>query len=877
MITTFLFTDIEGSSRLWEQEPGRMQAALAQHDGICRAAVEANHGEVVKMTGDGMYAAFVDPADALRATLALQSALADPANTHGIALRVRCGVDIGVVERRDNDFFGSVVNRAARIMSSAHGGQILLSQAVANLLIRRLPDGVELLDLGSIRLRDLSQPERVYQVAHPSLRRSFPALRSLLAAPNNLPQQVTSFVGREGPMAETKAMLANARLLTLLGMGGLGKTRLALQVAADVIDDYPDGVWFVELAPLADGQRVALAVASALGVKEEPGHPVQDALAKYVEDRKLLLVLDNCEHLLDACAALVASLLQAGPRLKLLATSREPLRAAGEVTYHVPALAVPELHRAPPLEALTQYDSVRLFNDRAAAMMPDFRLTDGNATAVAAICHCLDGIPLALELAAARVRNLPVETIAERLSDRFRVLTGGSRTVLPRQQTLRACIDWSYNLLTEAERALLRSMAVFAGGFSLEGAEVVGAGPEIDSADILELLTQLVDKSLVEFDAKRNRYRLLETVRQYAHELLLVSEEQEEAARTRHLDFYLALVGEADGKLYGPDQGDWLARLDEERENLLAAHAWCGLADARADSGLRLLLAVQLYWMRRGMLRLGHQVTVEALERPAARARSFARCRALYAAGNLGRAMGRYDEAQVYVEESLAIGRELGDRQRIAAALVLLGTIFSEKGELAEARSCFEESLALAEALGDSLRVTNALGSLGRLCNTEGDADAAEVFFERSLALSRQHGYRNTIASLQCDLALVSIRRKRVDRAAALLSDALAIVEEIGSKSSGLEILRIAAALAATRSEWERAARCHGASTAESLRQGFAANPSDTVVTPLIALARSTLGEAAYAAAENGGQKMPYEEAMAEVRAWLAATSPKQP
>jgi predicted ATPase/class 3 adenylate cyclase len=875
MITTFLFTDIEGSSRLWEQQPGRMQTALAQHDMICRAAVEANHGIVAKMTGDGMCAAFDDPVDALKATLALQTALVEPANTHGIALRVRCGMDIGVVERRDNDYFGNVVNRAARIMSCAHGGQILLSQAVANLVIRRLPDGMELLDLGSIRLRDLAQPERVFQVAHPALRRSFPALRSLVVTPNNLPQQVTSFIGRDGQMAEIKAMLSNSRLLTLLGMGGLGKTRLSLQVAADVIDDYPDGVWFVELAPLADGQRVALAVASVLGVKEEPGHPVQDALAKYVEDRNLLLVLDNCEHLLDACAALVSSLLQAGPRLKVLATSREPLRAAGEVTYHVPALAVPELHRASPLEALTQYDSVRLFSDRAAAMLPDFQLTDGNATAVAAICHCLDGIPLALELAAARVRNLPVETIAERLSDRFRVLTGGSRTVLPRQQTLRACIDWSYNLLTEPERALLRSLAVFAGGFTLEGAEAVGAGSEIDSAEVLDLLTQLVDKSLVEFDAKRHRYRLLETVRQYAHELLLASEEQEEAARTRHLDFYLALVGEADGKLYGPDQGDWLARLDEERENLLAAHAWCGLADARADSGLRLLLAVQLYWMRRGMLRLGHEVTVEALERPAARARSFARCRALYAAGNLGRAMGRYGEAQVYVEESLAIGRELGDRQRIAAALVLLGTIFSEKGELAEARRCYEESLALAEALGDSLRVTNALGSLGRLHNTEGDADAAEAFFERSLALSHQHGYRNTVASLQCDLALVSIRRKRVDRATALLSDALAIVEEIGSKSSGLEILRISAALAATRSEWERAARCIGASMAESRRQGFAANPSDTVVTPLLAQARSTLGEAAFAAAENDGEKMAYEEAIAEVRAWLCAMSPK--
>ena len=282
-------------------------------------------------------------------------------------------------------------------------------------------------------------------------------------------------------------------------------------------------MWFVELAPLADGQRVALTVASVLGVKEEAGYLVQEALAKYVKDRKLLLVLDNCEHLLDACAALVSALLQAGPRLTVLATSREPLRAVGEVTYHLPPLAVPELRDDSRLDALTRCDSVRLFSDRAVATQPAFQLTEGNANAIAAICHCLDGIPLALELAAARVRSLPVETIAVRLSDRFRVLTGGSRTVLPRQQTLRACIDWSYNLLTEPERALLRSMAVFAGGFTLEGAEAVGTSPGIDRADVLELLTQLVDKSLVEFDAKRHRYRLLETVRQYAHELLLTS------------------------------------------------------------------------------------------------------------------------------------------------------------------------------------------------------------------------------------------------------------------------------------------------------------------------------------------------------------------
>ncbi len=868
MITTFLFTDIEGSTKLWEQEPNRMQPALARHDLLCRTATATNHGIVAKMTGDGMCAAFDDPLDALRTAIALQSALLDPGATHGIPLRVRCGLDMGAVERRDNDYFGNVVNRAARIMSAAHGGQVLLSAAVAGLVANRLTDGVELLDLGSVRLRDLANPERVYQVVHPLLRRNFPALRSLEAVPNNLPQQVTSFVGREPQLAETKALLGKARLLTFLGMGGLGKTRLSLQVAADVIEQFPDGVWLVEMAPLADGQRIAPAVAAVLGVEEAGGRTVQEALTAYVKDRQLLLIFDNCEHLLHACAELAISLLQSGPQVKILATSREPLREAGETTYLVPPLAVPQFAGTPMLD-LEQCDSVRLFNDRATAMQPAFKVTEQNAAAVAAICHRLDGIPLAIELAAARVRSLPVEKIAERLSDRFQVLTGGRRTALPRQQTLRACIDWSYNLLTEPERALLRRMAVFSGGFSLEGAEAVGTGPHIERSDVLDLLTQLVDKSLVELDAKHQRYRQLETVRQYAHELLLASAELDET-RTRHLQFYLALVGEADRHLFGPEQGAWLARLDIELENLLAAHAWCASADERAELGLQLVLAVQLYWMRRGYLRLGYRVTVEALERPGAQARTFARCRALYAAGNLSTPMGRYREAQAYVEESLEIGRELGDDQRIAAALVLLGTIFTDQGNLGAARPCYEESLALAEALGDTLRVSNALGSLGHLHSREGDLERAEARFEKSLALSRKHGYRNNIAKIQCDLALVSIRLARVDRAQASLQEALAIAEDIGSKAIGLTVLGNSAALAAGQRDWERAARCYGASIAESRRQGFAAIPNHSLVLPLLASARGTLGEQSFAAAERGGEKLPYGEAIAEVRAWLS-------
>lgn len=870
--TTVLFTDIEGSTRLWEREPARMRSALAHHDALCGAAVEAHRGTVVKMTGDGVYAVFDDPSDALRATISLQSALVDPAATGGIALRVRCGLHAGVVERRGNDLFGGVVNRAARIMGAAHGGQVLLSKAVADLVGDRLPDGVALLDLGFVRLRDLAQAERVYQVVAPGLRRAFPALRSLEATPNNLPEQVTSFIGREQQLVESKSLLGKTRLLTLVGAGGLGKTRLSLQVAVDVIDDFPDGVWLVELAPLSDGGLVAQAVASALGVKEEAGSAVQDALRKYVEDRRLLLILDNCEHLLHACALVVRTLLESGPGVKVLASSREPLREAGETTFQVPPLSVPvpDTGTVPPPAELSQYDSVRLFCDRAAASLSGFALTERNAGAVAAICHRLDGIPLALELAAARVRGLTVETIAMRLSDRFRVLTTGSRTALPRQQTLRACIDWSYNLLTRHERALLQRLAVCTGGFSLEAAEKIGAGGAIDEPEVLDLLAQLADKSLVELDAPGHRYRLLETVREYALELLQASGEWDDV-RTRHLDFYLALVDEAEPQLNGSAQGAWLRRLDIERENVLAAHGWCGAADQRAAIGLRLASGMHLYWMRRGLLRLGYRVTVEALDRPAARERSITRCKALYSAGNLGNFMALYLEARSRVEESLAIAREIGDKDRIAAALVLLGTISSDQGDRAYARKCYEESLVISEELGNALRLSNALGSLAVLHGSEGNLDAAEAMFERSLALSRRQGNRSNVAANLCNLSLVAIRRGAVDGARVSLSEALFIAEDVGANSLGLAVLGIAATLEAAAGNWNRAARIYGARWAEGDRQGFNVDREDEILTPLIARTRDALGEEAFAAAESAGRQLGYAQAMAELRGWLTA------
>ncbi len=868
-VTTFFFTDIEGSTRLWEQEPARMTHAHARHDAIVRAAVEAHHGLIVKMTGDGVHAAFDDPLDAVAAALELQQALADPEGTNGIALAVRCGLDAGVVELRDNDYFGTPVNRAARIMAAAHGGQVLVSQPVAALVRERLPHGVSLRDLGVVRFRDLTSLEHVYQVLHPKIRADFPALRTLTTTPNNLPQQVTAFIGRGRELAEVKTLLKKTRLLTLHGVGGIGKTRLSLQVAADVLGDYSDGVWLIELAALADPRVVALAVATVLGVKEDAGHPVAEALLRFVKDRELLLILDNCEHLLSTCAGLAAQLLQAGPQLWILATSREPLHAAGETTYAVPALPVPGPNQELVLADLRQIEAASLFIDRALCAQPSLRLTQQSAEAVASICRRLDGIPLAIELAAARVRALSIEKIAARLDDRFSLLTRGDTTALPRQQTLRALIDWSFDLLTQPERALLRRLAVFAGGWTLEAAEVVGADGEVSKTDVLGLLTNLVEKSLVTREAEAERYQLLETVRQYARERLDESGEGD-AARTRHLGFFLALAEQASSQLVGPDQGVWLARLDLDAENLLAAHAWCDRVEGGGEMGLRLVHAVKLYLIYRGRLALLRRVTSEALARPDAQGLTRARCRALHTAGQVGFFTGRYGEAQGYLEESLTIALQIEDKERAAMVLEELGVVASGQGDLGKARGYLEQALHHARDLGNKRALASAINALAQVDRMEGRLDTAERHYEQVLLLARELEDQETIAIGLLNLAMVSIGQGSRDRALATLAEALAIAKQIGSKRAGQSGLEVSAALHALDEAWERAAILFGAAREQMAQTGLHGDPSDEAfLAPLIAKARAALGPSAATAAEAAGRALAYEAAIAQAQAWL--------
>jgi predicted ATPase/class 3 adenylate cyclase len=868
-VTTFLFTDIEGSTRLWDEQPEAMRPALARHDALARAVVERHRGALVKTTGDGIHAVFTDPLDAVRAVVDLQQAVGDPVATAGLSLRVRCGIHAGVVEHRDADYFGTAVNRAARIMSAAHGGQMLISQSVADLVEGRLPAAMTLRDLGAVRLRDLARPERIYQIVHPGMPAEFPPLRSLEGTPNNLPLQATSFIGRKRELADVRRLLQTTRLLTLLGMGGLGKSRLSLQIAADVLDAYPDGAWLVELAPITDAERVLHAVAAVLGIKEDAGRPMQEAVLKHVHARRLLIILDNCEHLIAACAECAKALLQFAPDVTILATSREPLRISGETTLQIPPLAgPPDAH--PAASALHEHDATRLFIERAAAAQPGFQASERNAAAIADICRRLDGLPLAIELAAARVRVMPVERIAERLGDRFRLLVSGERAALPRQQTLRAVVDWSYELLDVPERAIFRRLSVFAGGFTLEAAEAIVADALVGEGDVMDLVSRLVDKSLVERDAEGDRYRLLETVREYANERLAQSDD-ERAVRARHLAYYVAFAEHAGDGLIGSDQGTWLARLDAERENVFAAHRQCGDRQDAAMLGTRLVSALRRYWFIRGLLGLGYRMTLEALARPALQPPTPLRCRMLHDAGQTAAYMGHYGDARRYLEESLAIARTLGDEERIAEVLQPLGLACAGLADIAAARGHFEEALARARKLDNSREVAAALNALAQVARMDGDLASAAPLYEQVLALARKMQDRYVISISLLNLAMVAVGGDAGSGAAAILLEAMDLAAETSSKPALQSALEVSCSLAASRGEWQQAARFFGAAETQTAATGIHRDPADDAfLAAWVAKARGALDASSYAAAEAGGRALGFEEAIAEARRWLA-------
>ncbi|HKX18799.1 MAG TPA: tetratricopeptide repeat protein [bacterium] len=621
----------------------------------------------------------------------------------------------------------------------------------------------------------------------------------------NLPRQLTSFVGREREIEEVKRLLPTTVLLTLHGPGGCGKTRLAFRVAADLVDQYPHGVWVAELAPLSDPGLVPATVAAALEVQEQPGHSLIETLQNFMRRKSPLLVMDNCEHLVSACAELANALLRACPTLRILATSREPLGIPGEVVWDVPSLSVPEPSRVAPLEHLTRFDAVRLFVERAVATRPGFALTTDNAAAVTQVCSQLEGIPLAIELAAARVNVLTAEQIAARLNDRFRLLVGGSRTVLPRHQALRATMDWSYGLLSEQERRVLRRLSVFAGGWTVDAAEHVCAGGAVEPPDILDTLTRLVDKSLVIFEHWREppHYRLLEVVRQYGWERLSAAAEVAEA-RASHLAWFLALAEQADAALGGPEQNRWLARLETEHDNLRTALEWCATDSSRAELGLRLAGALGGFWETRAhfsegrarletMLSLGHDAGPDL------------RAKVLYAMGALRRSLGEYEQAAAALEESRGLSQAVGDTRGVARSLYVLGFIALYQGDLEKTTRLLEESLGMFRQSKDRHGIAAALDKLARTAMRRGDYERGRALASESLTLARALQDTHGVAlALNC-LSLLALHEGNIEQSREFEEESLALAQQLGDREDIADSLSILGNGAIYQSDYERA------------------------------------------------------------------------
>jgi predicted ATPase/class 3 adenylate cyclase len=778
---TFMLTDIEGSTRLWESAPEAMSVAVARHYELLNAAI-ALHGGVRPLEqgeGDSVVAVFTRASDALVTALDVQRAFHSEGWPEGASLRLRIALHTAEAQLRDEgNYFGQAVNRCARLRAVAHGGQVVLSRTARDLALDRLPEYAELTDLGVHRLRDLGRPEHVFGLVHPDLPAEFGPLRSLDTLPNNLPGELTSFVGRRAELTQIGEPLQRARLLTLTGAGGCGKTRLALQAAADAMDRHPDGVWWVELARLPDATLLPAALLAALRLREVPGRPLLDTLVEHLCARCVLVVLDNCEHLLAACAELVDALLRACPSLTILATSRAPLGVPGETTWRVPSMSLPAESQREPIEALRLSDAVSLFIDRAAQVRPDFAITAANAPAVAQICHDLDGIPLAIELAAARVRMLSPEQIARALSDRFHLLTGGARTVLPRHQTLAASINWSHELLSDGERALLRRLSVFAGGWTLDAAEQVCPGEGIDRYDVLDLLTGLVDKSLVTTDEQgpETRYRLLETVRQYAAARLVDAGEVDDL-RDRHLVYHLALAQAAEPQVLGAGRDHSVLRtLATELPNLGAALERAAAIDPSA--ALRLVDALSLFWLFTGRYRVGDALYARALD-AAGEEPTLLRGRVLAGRGILAVFGGAYVAASEWAQAALEVGETCGDPWAQGRAYHALG-LMASLSDPAGGRPLLERSVQLATQAGDDWCRAGASWILAMAWVFQDEFDAARPVLDDAYATATRLGYRRGLALRWFYLGWEATLHGRFDEARELLTRFVAASDEVG-------------------------------------------------------------------------------------------------
>jgi len=749
---TFLFSDIEGSTSRWERAPEAMAPALERHDALVRSAIEAHNGFVFKTFGDAFCAAFATAPDAIAAALDGQRVLRAEDFSAVDGILVRMALHSGHSTERGGDYFGPAVNRVARLLAVGHGGQVLLSVTTRDLAQGALPSDVSFRDLGSHKLKDLALSEHVYQLVAPDLRDEFPPLRSLDVLPNNLPAQLTSFVGRESVAAEIKELIASHRLVTLAGTGGAGKTRCAIQVGAELLDGSGEGVWIAELARISDPENVVNIIARALNVQDQPNRPILDTLLAYLRRKRLLLILDNCEHLIQEVCRVVGAIMRDCPEVHILATSREPLNIFGEEAYRMPSLDVPSKSDPISLEKASRYGAVQLFVERALSSDKRFSLTDENVAHVAEICRRLDGIPLAIELAAARVRVLSPQQIARKLDERFRLLTGGDRSALPRQQTMRASIDWSYDLLSDNERMLFRRLSIFVGGFTLETATAVCAESDMDEIVVLDLLSSLVDKSLLqaEVEVGVTRYLHLESTRQYAREKLTDAGEQH-AVTYRHARTFLALAEQLDVAWQTTADRAWFAQAQPELENFRAALSWAFGAGGDLLLGQRLVGVLRLVWVSFSTaegLRWVHAAQEQAADAPASVLAGIDMAEAILAAQ-----LAYHKESLRAAERALAYFGEVGDPLGRVEAQLWIHRAQVYLGEVAEGDTRMEQVLEEARSLGARKLVVLALQRLAFARVPAGDLAGARRLYREALAVAREAGAERLAAMLAVNLA----------------------------------------------------------------------------------------------------------------------------